>query len=534
MFDFFSNSGLPATFDGRMHATMIAQFTNAFNDGELRATWSDGFGNYGMPMALINHQIIGYGGGMLNLIYNDVVLSLKLLLFIGAFLSTVFFYHFLRIYFSPESSIIGAILFNFSAYRIFNLYVRGAFPEFLASMFLPLLLIGFHSLIVSKNRYALLIIALSTAGIILTHPFTLLIYSFIFIPYFVYLIYTVKNKFKLVLLTLVAMSVGILLTGYYFVPLILEIKYFYYGQADSHLILNQFLNFQNFYNERWFYFFVDNPFVRGNYLIFGLIETVLLIFGIGIILFNKFIHQVKRIEFIYLVLLSSIFLIFLTTAFSNFVYDFIPFLANIQYPWRMLSGLIFLPPLILAFVSDQLPKNYKIIFIFLFIVILAFFRFPQLYGKNFVVYPEEYFYKTRDNVAAVVLNPIWSGLAESYPEKKEQIEIIEGKGEIISQEVTNSTRKYIVIAKDPLKVVDYTFYFPGWKLFINGVEHTIEYQDFSYKGVITYNVPVGKNTIDIVFEDTKVRKFGILISITGIMIFLSSLLLLSYKKNIHI
>jgi len=53
------------------------------------------------------------------------------------------------------------------------------------------------------------------------------------------------------------------------------------------------------------------------------------------------------------------------------------------------------------------------------------------------------------------------------------------------------------------RMIDYTFYFPGWKVFVDNKEVPIEFQDPKYRGVITYGVPSGKHTILLKFTNTK-------------------------------
>jgi hypothetical protein len=106
------------------------------------------------------------------------------------------------------------------------------------------------------------------------------------------------------------------------------------------------------------------------------------------------------------------------------------------------------------------------------------------------------------------MNTIWSGKSEDYPIKKEKPEIVDGNGTITKQTVKNSKRSYIVDAKTPLRMVDYTFYFPGWKAYVDGNPVSIEFQDPKYRGIISYNVPVGQHSIQLKFEDTKVRFLG--------------------------
>ena len=61
--------------------------------------------------------------------------------------------------------------------------------------------------------------------------------------------------------------------------------------------------------------------------------------------------------------------------------------------------------------------------------------------------------------------------------------------------------------------MDYTFYFPGWKVFIDKKEIPFEFQDPQYRGMITYNVPPGSHTVEVIFMDTQVRKLAKIISL---------------------
>jgi hypothetical protein len=147
-------------------------------------------------------------------------------------------------------------------------------------------------------------------------------------------------------------------------------------------------------------------------------------------------------------------------------------------------------------------------------------RFPQLYGKNYTLYSESKYYFTNENLHGNIMNTIWTGPTQDYPVKKEKPEIIEGKGIITSKYAQNSLRKYGVNAETNIRMVDYTFFFPGWRTYVDGKETEIQFQDPAYRGVITYNVPKGEHEVIVKFTDTKVRFIGKLISIASLAVLL--------------
>jgi hypothetical protein len=166
--------------------------------------------------------------------------------------------------------------------------------------------------------------------------------------------------------------------------------------------------------------------------------------------------------------------------------------------------------------------------LFVLVVIVVMSRIPQLYGKNYTSYPASFFHSTKDNLHSINMNTIWTGKTEDYPVRKKQVEIIEGNGIISNTILKNTQRQFLVQATTPLRIVDYTFYFPGWEVEIDGKQVPIEFQDEHFRGVITYRIPVGEHKVDMIFADTRVRKVAKLISVVSI-VFLLVLFILRKK-----
>ena len=519
VFELFFNKGQSQNMDGTVHITTIAQFFQAMKHGDLKITWADGFANYGMPIPIFAHQIPSYLGAIINFITNNAIVSFNIVNFIGTFLSLVFFYIFLRLYFNPLYSFLGVFLFNLAPYRILNVYIRGAIPEFFACIFLPLILISIYYIIKKKKYIYAFLLSLSIAGLVLTHPMILVVYSFIIFPYlFYYLFLEKKNKLKLLIYCAGSMTFGLLLASYYLIPLFREIKYFYYGQTKNQLEPNQTLGLINYISPNWYYFFNNDILPRGHFIKSGFIEFIGVLIGIFLIIYRFLIKKRKPKDFLFIgSLLLSIILIFLTTKYSDFLYKNISILGNIQFPWRMMSSFIFLPPVLFAYYFKKINKP---ILAIVFILLIAFIRFPQLYGKNYTLHDQNYYYFTHINLHATEMNTIWTGETDDYPIKENKGEIIEGEGNILQRVEKNSWRKYSISASTDIRMVDNTFYFPGWKVYIDGKDTEIEFQDMNYRGIITYRVPKGEHNIYLKFTETKVRKFGNILSILSLIFFL--------------
>lgn len=519
VFDLFFNQGHSAHMDGRVHITTITQFYRAMLSGDLKPTWSNWFANYGMPVPMVAHQLISYLGAWITLITNNTITSWKIVALIAAILSNVIFYRFLRIYFKPLPSFVAIFLYNVAPYRILNLFVREALPEFFASVFFPLMLMALYYLIKERKIWAIPFLAIASCGVALSHPMMLVVSSFITIPYLFFLLKDEKDKIRPFFLSGILMVWGLLMAAYYLLPLQLEIKYFYYG-TGNHLTPGQTLHLNNFIDPNWYYFLDRDILNRGHFVTPGLFEVIIV--GVGILfVVGRIIKNKKwKPDIFDLIVGVSIITLFFTTDYSLIFYQNINILSNIQFPWRMLSLFIFLPPIIVAYILNQFDEQKTRILALCLIAFFAFTRFPQLYSKNNTDHPFSRYLFTTVNLHSTNMNTIWTGETVDYPVKTVKPEIIEGKGKIVTRIQSNSWRRYTVDNQTPTRMVDYTFYFPGWRVWVDGQLTDIQFQDPNYRGVITYNVPAGKHDVYVRFTDTKVRMLGNLISLAAVIGFI--------------
>ncbi len=537
--DLFINVGRSANGDGLIHTVVPALFAKAILQGNFPVGWTDGFANYGLPLGTVSQQLTTYLTAFISIIFHNPVTGFNAVVFLGVLLSSIFFYFFLRIYFLPLYSFAGAFLFNFSPYRILNIYVRGALPEFFAGVFFPLLLISAYLIIQKKNINGLILFIISISLLTLAHPFMLVTSMFLLVPYVLFLLLNKLRSFKILTkslflygaLFLGATIFGILIASYYIFPLFFEIKYFYYGQTTNHLTPGNFLGFSNFFFYNYPYFTKLDIFDRGFWINIGFIESVLFINGIFYFLFRLAKGKVKKFSIFDFAIISGTILIFMMTSYSSFLYSHISFLSNIQFPWRMLSAFIFIPPIILTYFLSKLDKK---ILIGIVIFIICLLAFPQLYGKNYTQYSNDFYRFTSRNLDAVAMNTIWTTRSEDYPIKSQQWEIIEGQGKILNSNISDSSRAYQVFAQTQIRMLDHTFYFPGWKAYVDGNPVVIEFQSLNHRGIITYLVPKGKHAVVLKYTDTKVRLLGKIFTIFFLVFFIIAFAIRNKLKSLSI
>jgi len=506
-----------ANMDGIVHTLVPNLFAKAISQGDFPVTWVDGFANYGLPLGIISHQVTTYLTAFIILIVQNPVVAFNIVGFIGILLSNIFFFLFLKKYFSTPTSLTAVVLFNFSPYRILNFYIRGAMPEFFASVFIPLIPLSLFGIFKERRVSSFFLLILSVCFLILTHPFMLVVSLFLVVPYILFLTVTdekigewIRSFFRKNIRPIIVSSLGFVvgtgIASYFLLPLQKEIQYFYYGLSPNHLTANSYLTLYNYVANPWAYFTKLDIVHRGFLINVGIIESLLVVLAGGFFLYKIVsLRRAYKVNIVDFGFFCSLIIIFMMSPWSTVFYEKIPMLSNVQFQWRMLSGFIFLPPIIAAFFLSKVSSlKYHVLLILTVLVVIM----PQLYGKNYTQYPQGYYSFTPLNLHATVMNTIWSGESGEYPVGKPKAEIIQGDGSVKIEKMKDSQRAYLINAKSDVRVVDRTFYFPGWNLLVDGVNQPIQFQDPLYRGVITYDVPKGDHRIVLDFKPTKTRMVG--------------------------
>lgn len=519
--DLLFHQGNNLTYDGRIHTATMAQFWQAISEGELPVRWSNNFANFGLPLPIFAHQIPAYLGAIFIGLGFSAVTAYSLVMLLAVLLGNIFLYWYLRKYFRLELSLLGIIFYSFFAYKILNIYTRGALPEVFASSFVPLILLGIDYLFELRYAIGLGLFVLGLSSLALTHPMLLFIFLCLISVYVVFKFSQSRQK-KALIYILLGVGLALLISAYYLLPLMMELRYLYQGTAKNIIDSSNFLGLENFIENGWYYFY-SHPGPRGHFLTFGKIEISALVFGFLVALHNwrKLSKgNSKNLKTLSFWLLSSLGAIVLTLPISAKLYT-LPGFRDLQFPWRFINILQISVVLVFLFALKMTPWLNKNKFLLGFIAIILVLRVPELYGKNYTIIDDSYFNFTKTNLHSQSLNTVWSDNSENYPTKTKQAEIIDGNGEVKITKLKNSSREYALSGQNKLRVLDNTFYFPGWKVWVDGTETPIEFQDPNFRGLITYEVPAGEHQVLLKYTNTKIRMIGQLMTATGVVGFLA-------------
>jgi hypothetical protein len=505
--------GFPITHDGQDHVARIANFYKSLTEGNLIPRWGGNLNwGYGHPILEFLYPLPSYIASALHLIGLSLVDSVKIVFTLGMTLSFVFMYLWLSQFNSKYAALFGAVLYTYAPYRFVETYVRGDIGENLAFAFIPLVLYFMHKLYKKPDLIYVLLGSISLALLILSHnAISLMVTPFIFL-YALILILNSKKRKELVIKFGLQILLGFTLSVFFWLPALLEGKYTLRNIVTKGGYLDRFVDLKSIIWGSWSYG------ITGQFTVqFGPFQWLaILLSPLTLIKFKKYSEKYLLSLLLIFYTLVSIFLMF---SVSDFIWSRIILLQNFQFPWRFLGLIIFTTPVLAALVIDLFPKkiNTKYLVLGLTLIILlisSFYWKPRAYQQK----PESFYTGIYDSTTDTGESaPIWSvRFMEERP--KAHLEVVDGKAEILELERKTNYHKYKITVLDKTLFKENTLYFPGWKIYANGVNQNIEFQNMTYRGVMLFSLDKGEYVAEAVYKETKLRLISDILSLFSLIV----------------
>lgn len=492
----FTTTLLPHTSDGGVHLPRMAAYYKAIADGHVPVRWAGDLNyGYGLPLFNFIYQFPYLVTSLFIFLGFGLVSSFKIALLLSFVFSGIFMYLFVRQWLGDEKKALWMTLFyQFAPFRLVEILVRGALGGIYAYTFLPLVLYG-----VVKRSFA--ITAIATGLLVLSHNSLSLLFFAVSVAFTLCFIKDKKQR----LLSLAALIYGLLLSAFFWLPAIAEHKYTYGDLFMKDLYKMYFFPFVNFFIPN----VTDAAALRVGEIsvqlgFFHVIAMALAIIGI---IKNKFDKKTRSI-LIFGLALTAVAMFFMQPI-SMALWDRISFLRQFQFPWRFLAIASFSTALLsLAWIK-------KPVFILILVVASTLFYWYPRQGFD-RVNESDFWNFTLNTTYFGETDVIWSaGPAKAFP--TDRIEFIEGSGVITDSQKKTHIHSYAVEAATAAKLVDHTQYFPGWRVYVDNQKTPVEFQNQLYRGEITFAVPQGKHSVQVRFEESKVRFIANLISLIGLV-----------------
>jgi hypothetical protein len=360
----FQTDPWPDTPDGLFHLHRSRALAEALRQGVLYPRWFPDFAfGYGYPVLNYYAPAYYYGPALLHLAGLTVVDGARLTLALCYGLSGLALYGALRTGLRAPAALAGALLYLAFPYRRYDLWVRGALPEFAAFVWPPLLLYFSILLLRPARRTAWLSLpalglALSWAGLILTHNLTALMALMVTaaavplaaaLPTLAHLGNNYANRLAQVALRLGTPALwGGLLSAFYGVPALWEAAWVGIGATPSaHGYAAHFAAWTDLNQSGLRY---DYPAAAAATVPLPSYTLPLLLLG-GVAL----LRPGRQRSALVLALAGALLALWLTTGSSSALWAAAaPVLGKLQFPWRWQTILALALAAVLALVVDQI------------------------------------------------------------------------------------------------------------------------------------------------------------------------------------
>lgn len=530
---------IPQTHDIILQVARIASFTQGIREGSAFPRWGGNLNNgYGHPSLMFLYPLTSYLGAFFSLAGLSYVWAAKLTFMFLAMATAIGMYVFLLNVFNRRSAFWGTFIYLLFPYRLVDINVRGALGELAGWAVFPWLMWRFHELVKIPSGKNVGWAGLALALMILAHnALGIMGIGLLIIWLVIYLWKESKERRKRAVGVALAVVLGVGLSAFYLIPGLLEGKYTFQKYFTSFEIYkSRFPKVWELIYSSWGYgATADSGRPSGFTVSIGLANIVLALIGMGILLRNKkIVFQQKSL--ITAAAGACILSFYLLTPFSIPLVKNIGLIHRFQFPWRWLALSAMSVSILGGWTMDKIwmDKKRRWVGIALSLVIIiqavpGFFiqGYDDLNPANSAF--EGSVEWTTDTGEST---PRWTLRFQDWPAKA-PMEIVSTDGKVEIEYLGRSFIKheFIVTSDAGAQMADNTLYFPGWKVYVNGEEVSINFQDQNWRGLITFPVPAGKNKVEVIFKNTKIRTAGEILTGASFLIWMALLVYPLIRKK---
>jgi len=523
---------LPCSDDIGFHLFRLMQLDYLVERGILYSRWApDMVLGYGYPIFNYVPPLPYYVALALSRLGLGVNIGLRFTLALGLWASGWAAYCLARDHFSAPASLVAAVAYMYAPYQGYDALFRGNLSESFAWFLLPLTLWAVGRLARTGGRGWLVIGVMSYAAILLTHNIFTLLTSPLVGAYAIWSAWSATGSFKAsarirrIVITLGVLAGGMGLAAFFWIPAFFE----------RHLVQIERLVF-GFPFAFWNHFLSLREMllaVRGVTLdlrnpspprTLGLIPVLIGIPGLWGLW--RFDDRRRRLPLAFFAVALCGYG-FLMTAHARFIWEHVPLLKLVEFPWRMLAPAALCLSFLSAATVDLLRKGWLRTavaggaIVALILGGLYWFHPRYCYGYEHPTLTDLHIYEQRTGQlgttsAGEYLPKTVSSLPERPADQPFDIQSLPTGVEIREVRVRPLETAALIETSRPVRLVVHRFDFPGWRAWIDGEPVDIEPTD--PQGMISVTVPGGEHRLVVRFGPTPLRTFSTVLSLLSLVV----------------
>lgn len=522
---FLATNALVAGHDMQYHYYFLHEFDAGIKDGAFYPRWSQNF-SYGRGYPLfVFYPPLAYVIAQLFLaITAHPALSIHMVFILSMLLSGVTMFLFVQQAFGRNEALISSILYMSFPYRFVDLYVRGAMLESLVFALLPLPFWAVHRYSQTRCYRHFLFLAVAVFFLLLAHSLTAGIALMFAVAFSV----AVTHEWRKLGMIWLAMAMGAGAAMFYLLPALLETSLVQTEQfiAKMHNYSHHFVYPSQLFNSPWGHGFSGDGLNDGMSFQIGIVPLCFLSASSAVFYWRRrmidSLHKRLAAFFFGMLLLA----VFLMLPASKFLWERLPFLPYIQFPWRFLifvsfamsplGGLWFSP-----LVNKWSGREQALALSLALLVICAsairyvdprYLPIPAFSSKGCIEFQKRlnvpigvtrWSTETKGNILPLPENATWD------PER-----ILISDGEPVStwgEAVTARTISLSVKASAGAFLVFNKYYYPDWKASVDG--KTVDASSAPRSGLLRLYVVEGIHHVKLIYEASALQKWAWAVSL---------------------
>lgn len=543
-------TAVPCTHDDAWHMGRVTALRGMLGHGLIFSRWLPNLAlGYGYPFFNYREPLPYLVGEALYVVGVPLPLSMGFLYAASLIGAAWGAYVLARDLFGERAAWITAVAYGLGPYLLLDALRRGNMPESVALALLPWLFVAFRRVVLGRGLGAFVVSVTLLVALFLSHNISSLLLAPFLGSYVVLLAWHYRDRRDRSgrpgwVSAFVAVAVAVLLTAWFWLPALTEQEWVQLNLSRT--TRNNDFHY-NFLSWREALLTVPAPhdpaFLNPPMRIYlGVGRVALALAGVIVGLWRFRDGRRRLVIFLSIATFSYL---WLSTPSSLIVWEAVDLLSFVQFPWRMV-GRALLPLSLLAgaaFEGRLFPDvgrgsrrmGAPLMAALTLMVVLTW---PDTYPPKGMCaaepYPDMADVYARERAGWLGMDPessyvpIWveehpesTDLAEAFmrgtlPERFDPTSLPEG-GEVVAATYYPLGADLVVRSPETTRVRWLGFYFPGWRVWIDGRPVPVAPEDDS--GLLTFSLPGGEHNVRVRFGATPMRRLGTGLAAAGIVLF---------------
>jgi hypothetical protein len=553
----------------------LVGFDQTLRDGFLWPRWAPDFAfGYGYPLFNIYAPLAFYAAELWHLVGFGLITSVKIMYALATVLSGLAMYGFANRLFGRAAGLVAGVVYIFIPFHLAEIYVRSAYPEYVALALLPANLWAFDVLIDRPSLRSGALAALAFGILALTHHALLFTFTPLLVVYILFLVGTKwrsagwRTAWSGLWAAVAAGALGACLGAIYLLPLIAEAGYVKVSQwtAFNYAYQNHFVYPGQFLSPFWGHGYSGPGLQDGMPFQLGVVPVGLVLVAV-VLLFGRLDVRLSPIGDIregsgygqlWFFLGILVVTVWLMTPAAALVWEALPIASLVQFPWRLLGlAMLAISVVVGGMLSlvcgrwegaiagagpadagvrsvgntgELLPVELSLLAL---VVALGSFTYTlpkytevEDWRETPRAVVEWDRFSPADRVAMVIYTdeqPTTGPMEAQYltGEPLDVAGVIAGQGSVETVHHGGASDEILVWAVEPVVVQFYTYDYPGWRVTMDG--ELVPHRNEPPHGLITVDVPAGEHRLLLRMGPTPPRIAGSVLSLGAMLLVVTGL-----------